>query len=116
MIGQHGDNIDATLLGSMPYADAIIREALRFISIVPAVGRVALKTFEVGGYTIPKASWEHSTAAHAKAVVTVVSISSATAATFPFSLLSSPHCSLLYSPASCLRSLCAEFAEQTYVR
>ena len=53
---QHSKEFNATSLGAMPYADATIKEALRFIAIVTAVGRKALKTFKVGGYTIPKAS------------------------------------------------------------
>jgi len=53
---QHGKEYNATSLGAMPYADATIKEALRFIAIVTAVGRKAIKSFEVGGYTIPKAS------------------------------------------------------------
>lgn len=53
---QHGKEFSATSLGAMPYADATIKEALRFIPIATAVGRKAVKTFEVGGYTIPKAS------------------------------------------------------------
>ncbi len=56
VVQQHGKEVNATSLGAMPYADATIKEALRFIAIVTAVGRKALKTFEVGGYTIPKAS------------------------------------------------------------
>ncbi|DBB10930.1 hypothetical protein WJX82_007943 [Trebouxia sp. C0006] len=51
---QHGKEYNATSLGAMPYADATIKEALRFIAIVTAVGRKAIKSFEVGGYTIPK--------------------------------------------------------------
>lgn len=53
---QHGKEFNAASLGAMPYADATIKEALRFIAIVTASGRKAIKTFEVGGYTIPKAS------------------------------------------------------------
>jgi len=56
VVQQHGKEVNATSLGAMPYADATIKEALRFIAIVTAVGRKAIKTFEVGGYTIPKAS------------------------------------------------------------
>jgi len=56
VVQQHGKEVNATSLGAMPYADATIKEALRLIAIVTAVGRKALKTFEVGGYTIPKAS------------------------------------------------------------
>jgi len=53
---QHGKELNAASLGAMPYADATIKETLRYIAIVTASGRKALKTFEVGGYTIPKAS------------------------------------------------------------
>ena len=53
---QHGKEFNATSRGAMPYADATIKEALRFIAIVTAVSRKAIKTFEVVGYTIPKAS------------------------------------------------------------
>lgn len=53
---QHGKEFNATSLVAMPYADATIKEALRFIAIVTAVGKKASKTFKVGGYTIPKAS------------------------------------------------------------
>ena len=38
----------------MPYADAATQEALRIAAIVPISPRIALKTFELAGYTIPK--------------------------------------------------------------
>ena len=38
----------------MPYADAATKEALRMRVIIGTVPRIALKTFEAGGYTIPK--------------------------------------------------------------
>ena len=38
----------------MPYADAATQEALRLAAVVPISSKVALKTFELGGYTIPK--------------------------------------------------------------
>ena len=56
MIADHGREIDATALGMMPHADAAIKEGLRLAIIVPVTVRVALKTFELGGYTIPKVS------------------------------------------------------------
>ncbi len=41
-------------LAIMPYADATIKEALRLGAIINIVPKRALKTFEIGGYTIPK--------------------------------------------------------------
>ena len=38
----------------MPYTDAAIKEALRLGAIINIVPKRALKTFEIGGYTIPK--------------------------------------------------------------
>ena len=49
-----GSSIDAESLRAMLYADATLKEALRILPIIPLVPRVALKTFEVGGYTVPK--------------------------------------------------------------
>jgi hypothetical protein len=40
----------------MPYADATIKEALRLGAVINIVPKRALKTFEIGGYTIPKVS------------------------------------------------------------
>lgn len=55
VMDEHGEEIDATALAAMPYADATVKEGLRKSIIVPSVNRVALKTFEMGQYTIPKA-------------------------------------------------------------
>lgn len=38
----------------MPYTDAAMKEILRLCVIAPVAARTALKTFEAGGYTIPK--------------------------------------------------------------
>ena len=54
VIAEHGEEIDATALAAMPYADATVKEGLRKSIIVPAVNRVALKTFQLGQYTVPK--------------------------------------------------------------
>lgn len=54
-MAQHGQEIDSSVVASMPYAEATIKEALRLVPIVGVLVRVALKTFEIGGYTIPKA-------------------------------------------------------------
>ncbi|KAA6428847.1 MAG: hypothetical protein FRX49_00957 [Trebouxia sp. A1-2] len=48
---QHGKEFSATSLGAMPYADATIKEALRFIPIATAVGRKA-------GYNIQLELWK----------------------------------------------------------
>ena len=54
MIQSYGGSIDAESLKMMPYADASIKEALRLSAVVGIAPRVALKSFEIGGYTIPK--------------------------------------------------------------
>ena len=51
---EFGSSIDAEALRAMPHADATVKEGLRIVPIVSIVSRVALKTFEVGGYNIPK--------------------------------------------------------------
>lgn len=55
VMAKHGKEIDSNAVASMPYAEATIKEALRLVPIVGVLVRVALKTFEIGGYTIPKA-------------------------------------------------------------
>lgn len=57
VIAQHGTPMNAASLAVMPYADATVKETLRILPIISVVGRTALKTFEIGGYTIPKASY-----------------------------------------------------------
>ncbi len=57
VIAQQGTAINAASLAVMPYADATVKETLRFLPVIAVAGRTALKTFEVGGYTIPKASF-----------------------------------------------------------
>ena len=54
-MAEHGKEIDSSAVASMPYAEATVKEALRLVPIVGVLVRVALKTFEIGGYTIPKA-------------------------------------------------------------
>ena len=56
VITEHGEEISADAAAAMPYADATVKEALRLQPIVPVLFRVALKSFELGGYSIPKAS------------------------------------------------------------
>ena len=53
---EFGQELDASAAAAMPYADAVVKEALRAAPIVPVVTRVALKTFQINGFTIPKAS------------------------------------------------------------
>lgn len=55
-MAEHGKEIDNDAVASMPYAEATVKEAMRIEPIVSVLSRVALKTFEVGGYTIPKVS------------------------------------------------------------
>ena len=55
VIAEQGEELNSHAVTCMPYAEATIREAMRLSPIVPAAGRVALQTFEVGGYTISKA-------------------------------------------------------------
>ena len=55
VMAKHGKEIDSSAVASMPFAEATVKEALRLVPIVGVVARVALKTFEIGGYTIPKA-------------------------------------------------------------
>ncbi len=57
VIAQHGTGMNAASLAVMAYADATVKETLRILPVVSVVGRTALKTFEIGGYTIPKASF-----------------------------------------------------------
>lgn len=56
IIAECGPALDADALSKMPYADATVKEVLRCANIIAALNRRALKTFEVGGYTIPKVS------------------------------------------------------------
>ena len=51
---EHGEKVTPDAAAAMPYADAAVKEALRLSPIVAVVTRVALKTFELGGFTIPK--------------------------------------------------------------
>ncbi len=51
-----GNKLNKDTLAIMPYADATIKEGLRLGAIINIVPKRALKTFEIGGYTIPKAS------------------------------------------------------------
>lgn len=53
-MAEHGKELDNNAVASMPYAEATVKEAMRIEPIVTVLSRVALKTFEVGGYTIPK--------------------------------------------------------------
>ena len=55
VIAEHGEALTPAAASAMPYADACVKEALRIAPIVAVVTRVALKTFELGGFTIPKA-------------------------------------------------------------
>lgn len=56
VICERGSKICGDTLAIMPYMDATIKEALRLGAIINIVPKRALKTFEIGGYTIPKAS------------------------------------------------------------
>lgn len=56
VICERGTKMSRDTLAIMPYADATIKEALRLGAIINIVPKRALKTFEIGGYTIPKAS------------------------------------------------------------
>jgi cytochrome P450 len=51
---QYGDEITPEALNAMEYTEAVVKEALRWRSSVASVFRRALKTFQVGPYTIPK--------------------------------------------------------------
>lgn len=53
-MAEHGKEIDSSAMAGMPYAEAAAKEAMRVTPIVGVLSRVALKTFELGGYTIPK--------------------------------------------------------------
>ena len=55
VICERGTKLSRDTLAIMPYADATIKEALRLGAIINIVPKRALKTFEIGGYTIPKA-------------------------------------------------------------
>lgn len=54
VISDFGDNLNSTSLGHMPYADATVKETLRYETIIGEVYRRATRTFECGGYTFPK--------------------------------------------------------------
>lgn len=56
VICERGSKLCGDTLAIMPYADATIKEALRLGAIINIVPKRALKTFEIGGYTIPKVS------------------------------------------------------------
>lgn len=53
---ERGAKLNQDALKIMPYTDAVIKEALRLGAIINIVPKRALKTFEIGGYTIPKVS------------------------------------------------------------
>ena len=57
VICERGTKLSRDTLAIMPYADATIKEVLRLGAIINIVPKRALKTFEIGGYTIPKASF-----------------------------------------------------------
>ena len=50
----YGSSIDAESVKMMPYADAATKEMLRLSGIAAFSPRIALKTFELDGYIIPK--------------------------------------------------------------
>ena len=54
VICERGSKLNMDTLAIMPYADATIKEALRLGAVINIVPKRALKTFEIGGYTIPK--------------------------------------------------------------
>ena len=54
VLKDYGSSIDGESLRMMPYADAAIKEMLHHCGIAAVSPKIALKTFEVGGYTIPK--------------------------------------------------------------
>lgn len=56
VIRERGAKVNQDSLRIMPYTDAVIKEALRLGAIINIVPKRALKTFEIGGYTIPKVS------------------------------------------------------------
>jgi len=56
VICERGSKLNKDTLAIMPYADATIKEALRLGAVINIVPKRALKTFEIGGYTIPKVS------------------------------------------------------------
>lgn len=53
VICERGSKLNMDTLAIMPYADAT-KEALRLGAVINIVPKRALKTFEIGGYTIPK--------------------------------------------------------------
>ena len=55
VMAKHGEELSSSAVASMPYAEATVKEVLRIEPIVGVVVRVALKSFEIGGYAIPKA-------------------------------------------------------------
>ena len=54
VVADHGEELDSKAVAAMPYAEAAAKEALRLLPIVSVIFRVALKTFQLGDYTIPK--------------------------------------------------------------
>ncbi|KAL3141117.1 hypothetical protein ABBQ38_003470 [Trebouxia sp. C0009 RCD-2024] len=56
VICERGGRLTRDTLAIMPYADATVKETLRLGAIINIVPKKALKTFEIGGFTIPKAS------------------------------------------------------------
>lgn len=81
MQAQVGPEIDSTALAQMPYADATIKEVLRFETIVPEVYRRALKTFECGGYTFPKVCSQPCVMPHMVACVSSETVGTCTQTT-----------------------------------
>ena len=54
IVKDYGSSIDSESLRMMPYTDAAMKEILRLCTIIATTPRIALKTFEIDGYTIPK--------------------------------------------------------------
>lgn len=54
IVESYGSSIDAESVKLMRYAEAAIKEAMRVQPVVPIAPRVALKSFDVCGYTVPK--------------------------------------------------------------
>jgi cytochrome P450 len=51
-----GDAPDPEKLATLPYLDAVVKEALRLRPVVPVVGRVLKKDMRIGGYDMPAGS------------------------------------------------------------